>query len=89
MILKRVGLGIILTALTIPFAQSAQLKCGNKYIHQGDTEFVVVQKCGEPFYTSRGGRNWYYEQSRGSFVREVIFNERGRVMRINMVNPGT
>ena len=89
MILKKAGLGIFLLVSMMQFAQSAYLKCGNKYVHQGDSEYVVIQKCGEPFYTSRGGRNWFYEQSRGAFVREVIFNAEGKVMRINMVNPGT
>ena len=89
MILKQVGFVIVASVLIGGFASAAALKCGTKYVRQGDTEFEVIQKCGEPFYTSRGGRNWYYEQSHGSFVREVIFNGRGRVTRVNMVNPGT
>ncbi len=87
--LKQVGLVILASIISGGVASAAQLKCGNKYVHQGDTEFEVVQKCGQPFYTSRGGRNWFFEQSRGTFVREVIFNAQGRVMQINMVNPGT
>lgn len=87
--LKQVGFVFFVATALGGIASAAHLKCGNKYVHQGDTESDVIQKCGEPFHTSRNGRNWYFEQSRGSFVREVIFNEHGRVSRINMVNPGT
>ena len=87
--LNQVGCIIVASTILWEVASAAHLKCGNKYVHKGDTENEVIQKCGQPFHTSRGGRNWYFEQSRGTFVREIIFNEHGKVMQINMVNPGT
>lgn len=67
-----------------PAFASGSMRCGTHIIsgggRNGADKYEVLKKCGEPTY--RSGNIWTYEQSGGT-TREVVFDQSGRVSRIN------
>lgn len=47
------------------------LKCGNHLVNIGDTEYQVIEHCGEPSY--REGNRWTYNQGAGALLRILTF----------------
>jgi hypothetical protein len=68
----------LLAGLTVSAGVLAQgmdtadgMRCGSDLISVGDTEFDVVNSCGEPAF--KDGNRWAYEQGEGTLVKYVIF----------------
>lgn len=67
-----------------PAFASGSMRCGTHIISSGERrgpdKYEVLKKCGEP--TNRAGNSWTYKQSGGA-TRVVVFDQSGRVSRIN------
>jgi len=80
------GLGMIAVFLSVLFMASTgwtlgyTLRCAGVIIKQGDTEYKVLKRCGEPIY--RDGNLWYYD-SPGELFKEVTFvNGKVRIIKV-------
>jgi hypothetical protein len=67
-----------------PAFADGSMRCGTHIISSGERrgpdKYEVLKKCGEP--TNRSGSTWTYEQSGGA-TRVVVFDQSGKVSRIN------
>jgi hypothetical protein len=50
----------LLGTLTMHQASSDSLKCGNKLVDVGDSEYELLDRCGEP--SAREGNMWFYDR---------------------------
>ena len=78
----------LLAGLTVSAGGLAQgmdtadgMRCGSDLVSVGDTEFDVVNRCGEPAF--KDGNRWAYEQGEGTLVKYVILRG-GKVASIRL-----
>lgn len=54
-------------------ASALDKRCGTSLLKEGDSEYTVLRKCGEP--SAFIGNRWIYDRGSTHFVLIVHFNE--------------
>ena len=71
--------------LMLQSAYAGSIRCGTHLVSDGGRngpgQYEVLKRCGEP--TSREGNTWIYSKPNNKRY-EVVFNDSGKIARINM-----
>lgn len=46
--MRRIGLLLVLVLLCLTVSPASALRCNSELVHEGDTKFELIKKCGEP-----------------------------------------
>ncbi|MFX0202450.1 MAG: DUF2845 domain-containing protein [Candidatus Hodarchaeota archaeon] len=71
--MKIIGMGAFILFITFAFLafkdfSLAELRCGTRLVHKGDTKAEVIHKCGEPDYVE----SWEEERIKRDFYTGVF-----------------
>ena len=64
---------LMLGTLTIYQAGADSLRCGDKLVNVGDSEYELLDRCGEP--SAREDNGWVYERGSGELTMIVKVSE--------------